>query len=159
MPSKNWKELSETRLKMKLLLMQFLDHCLKDEDYIIKEQHVLEKLCNIFFLDAKDKSVFYIGNQSILDIKQKLILKSLFLNEFFIADNNYSFNKVIVHGNEWLLATFETTVFAFFLALYNSYIFACVITVLISQLFFIAIKCNVKKNLSKKSLLDKRFLI
>jgi len=95
----------------------------------------------------------------ILNTKLKLIWKSLFLNEFFIADNNYSFNRVIVHGNEWLLATFETTIFVFFLALYNSYIFACIVTVLISQIFFIIIKCNVKRNLSKKSLLDKRFLM
>ncbi|EZA52526.1 Meckelin [Ooceraea biroi] len=133
-PSKSWRQLSETRSKVKLFLMQFLDHCSKDEDYIIKEQHILEKLCDIFVLDAKDKSVFYI-------------------------DNNYSFNRVIVYGNEWLLATFETTVFAFFLALYDSYIFACAMTVLISQLFLIIIRCNVKRNLSKKSLLDKRFFM
>lgn len=77
----------------------------------------------------------------------------------FIADNNYSFNKVILYGNEWLLATFEITVFAFFLAMYNSYSFACITTVLVSQLFLIAIKCNVKRNLCNKSLLDKRFLM
>ncbi|XP_071571713.1 meckelin [Temnothorax nylanderi] len=133
-PSRNWKQLFETRSKIKLFLMQFLDHCSDDEDYIIKEQHILEKLWDVFFVDATDKSVFYI-------------------------DNNYSFNKVVLHGNEWLLATFEITVFAFFLALYNSYIFACIATVIISQLFLIIIKCNVRRNLCNKSLLDKRFLM
>ncbi|KYQ46698.1 Meckelin [Trachymyrmex zeteki] len=131
---RNWKQLSETRSKIRLFLTQFLDHCLENEDYIIKEQHILEKLWDVLFVDAKDKSVFYI-------------------------DNNYSFNKVVLHGNEWLLATFEITVFAFFLALYNSYIFACIATVIISQLFLMIIKCNVKRNLCNKSLLDKRFLM
>lgn len=66
---------------------------------------------------------------------------------------------MLLYGNEWLLATFEITVFAFFLALYDTYIFACLTTVLISQLFLIIIRCNVKRNLCNKSLLDKRFLM
>lgn len=131
---RNWKQLFETRSKVRLFLMQFLDHSSENEDYIIKEQHILEKLWDIFFIDAKDKSVFYI-------------------------DNSYSFNKVVLHGNEWLLMTFEITVFAFFLTLYNSYTFACIATVIISQFFLIIIKCNVKRNVCNKSLLDKRFLM
>ncbi|XP_011879640.1 PREDICTED: meckelin isoform X2 [Vollenhovia emeryi] len=133
-PSRNWKQLFETKSKVKLFLMQFLDHCSENEDYIIKEQHIFEKLWDVFFVDAKDKSVFYI-------------------------DNNYSFNKVVLHGNEWLLATFEITIFVFFLALYNSYIFARIATVGISQLFLTIIRCNVMRNLCNKSLLDKRFLM
>ncbi|XP_020283819.1 meckelin isoform X2 [Pseudomyrmex gracilis] len=132
--SMNWEQLSETRSKMKLFLTQFLDHCSKNEDYIIKEQNLLEKLCDVFLVDARDKSIFYI-------------------------DNNYSFNRVVLYGNEWLLATFEITVFAFFLALFNSYSLACVATVLVSQLFVILITCNVKRNLCNKSLLDKRFFM
>ncbi|KAL0110854.1 hypothetical protein PUN28_014061 [Cardiocondyla obscurior] len=132
--SKNWKQLFETKAKIRLFLMQFLDHCSEHEDYIIKERHMLEKLWDVSFEDAKDKSVFYI-------------------------DNNYSFNKVLLHGNEWLLATFEITTFAFFLALHNSYIVASIATVIISQLFLMIIKCNVKTNLCDKSLLDKRFLM
>lgn len=64
--SRNWKQLSEIRSKMKLLLTQFLDHYSKNEDYIIKERHILEKLCDVLFIDAKDKSIFYIGNIIIL---------------------------------------------------------------------------------------------
>ncbi|XP_032685456.1 meckelin isoform X2 [Odontomachus brunneus] len=133
-PSKSWKQLNEIRSKVRIFLTQFLDHCSESEDYIIKEQHILEKLCDVFFQDAKDKSVFYI-------------------------DNNYSFNRVILYGNEWLLATFEITVFAFFLALYGTYVLACITTVLVSQLFLIIIRFNVKRNLCNKSLLDKRFLM
>ncbi|EFN60273.1 Meckelin, partial [Camponotus floridanus] len=55
-----WKQLSETRSKVRLFLMQFLDHYSENEDYIIKEQYILEKLCDILFVNAKDKSVFYI---------------------------------------------------------------------------------------------------
>ncbi|XP_014480007.1 PREDICTED: meckelin [Dinoponera quadriceps] len=133
-PSKSWKQLNEMRSKVRTFLIQFLDHCSESEDYIIKEQHVLEKLCDVLCQDAKDKSVFYI-------------------------DNNYSFSRVILYGNEWLLATFEITVFAFLLALYDTYVLACVTTVLLSQLFLIIIRCNVKRNLCNKSLLDKRFLM
>lgn len=139
--------------------MQFLDHYSQNEDYIIKEQHVLEKLCDILFVNAKDKSVFYIGKIKYQSLIIKKINKISIFIDNFITDNNYSFNKVILYGNEWLLATFEITVFAFFLAMYNSYIFACVMTVLISQLFLIAVRCNVKRNLCNKSLLDKRFLV
>jgi len=139
--------------------MQFLDHYSENEDYIIKEQHILEKLCDILFVNAKDKSVFYIGNIKYQFLIIKKINKMIILINNFITDNNYSFNKMILYGNEWLLATFEITVFAFFLAMYNSYIFACITTVLVSQLFLIAIRCNVKRNLCNKSLLDKRFLM
>lgn len=139
--------------------MQFLDHYSENEDYIIKEQHILEKLCDILFVNAKDKSVFYIGNIKCQFLIIKKINKMIILINNFITDNNYSFNKMILYGNEWLLATFEITVFAFFLAMYNSYIFACITTVLVSQLFLIAIRCNVKRNLCNKSLLDKRFLM
>lgn len=51
--------------------MQFLDHYSENEDYIIKEQHILEKICDILFVNAKDKSVFYIGNVNY----QSLIIK------------------------------------------------------------------------------------
>lgn len=139
--------------------MQFLDHYSENEDYIIKEQHILEKLCDILFVNAKDKSIFYIGNIKYQFLIIKKINKMIILINNFITDNNYSFNKMILYGNEWLLATFEITVFAFFLAMYNSYIFACITTVLVSQLFLIAIRCNVKRNLCNKSLLDKRFLM
>jgi len=55
-PSKSWKQLFETRSKVRIL---------ENEDYIIKEQHILEKLWDIFFVDAKDKSVFYIGTRKL----------------------------------------------------------------------------------------------
>lgn len=64
-PSRSWKQLFETRSKVRLFLMQFLDHCSENEDYIIKEQHILEKLWDVLFVDAKDKSVFYIGTTKL----------------------------------------------------------------------------------------------
>ncbi|XP_012233806.1 meckelin [Linepithema humile] len=137
--SKNLKQLFETKSKIRLFLMQFLDHCSESEDYVIKEQHILEKLCDIHFSDiknrsSKDKSIFYI-------------------------DNNYSFKRMVFYGNEWLLATFEITMFAFFLVIFNSCTFACTGTVIVSQLFLLIIRFLVKRNLCKKSLLDDRFLM
>jgi len=54
--------------------MRFLDHCSENEDYIIKEQHILEKLWDIFFVDAKDKSVFYIGTRKLQRFSMNKIL-------------------------------------------------------------------------------------
>jgi len=72
-PSRNWKQLFEIRSKIRLFLMQFLDHCLENEDYIIKEQHILEKLGDVLFINANDKSVFYIGTRKLQIFNQNLI--------------------------------------------------------------------------------------
>lgn len=49
---------------MKEYLCKYLDHCITNEDYAIKEQHFFEKLFNIAFSHNEEKSVFYIGNVS-----------------------------------------------------------------------------------------------
>lgn len=58
----NWEQNASTRFKLTEFLCKFVDHCFKDVDYVIKEQHFFEKLCNILFPHAEENSVFYIGN-------------------------------------------------------------------------------------------------
>ena len=41
--------------------MEFIDHCFKDLDYIVKDKLFLEKLCDIELPVPEGKSVFYRG--------------------------------------------------------------------------------------------------
>nr|KAF7419794.1 hypothetical protein H0235_010091 [Vespula pensylvanica] len=132
--SMDWNHICNTRVKLNQFLCEFLDHCFKDEDYIIKEQHLIEKLCDILYTNTNKTSVFYI-------------------------DNDYSFSQVILYGNEWLIGTFEITIFLFVLTLYDNYILAAAVTFILSQLIIVIIKYSGRKNLSSKTLLDERFLM
>ncbi|OAD59941.1 Meckelin, partial [Eufriesea mexicana] len=129
----NWEYIFNNQLKLKQFLCKFVDHCIRNEDYIIKEQHFFEKLFNIIFSQNTKKSIFYI-------------------------DTNYSFNQVLLYGNEWLIATFEISTFAFIIVLCNDCALAITFTVLVSMLLTIIFKQNGKKNLSNHALLDKIFL-
>ncbi|XP_035737901.1 meckelin-like isoform X1 [Vespa mandarinia] len=132
--SMDWNQICNTRVKLNQFLCEFLDHCFKNEDYIIKEQNLIEKLCDILYTNTNKTSVFYI-------------------------DNDYSFSQVILYGNEWLMGTFEITIFLFVLTLYDNYVLAAAITFILSQLFIVIIKYSGRKNLSSKTLLDERFLM
>ncbi|KAG7208561.1 hypothetical protein KM043_014777 [Ampulex compressa] len=133
-PETEWDQILDIRLKVKHFLSEFIDHCFKDEDYIIKEQHFLEKLFDITYINPKEKSIFYI-------------------------DNSYCFDKVTFYGNEWLLATFEITVFVFAIVVYKECTFACIIVIIMSKSVLLIAKCFNKWNFGNKSLLDKRFLM
>ncbi|XP_076670148.1 meckelin isoform X2 [Andrena cerasifolii] len=113
----NWEQNVSTRFKLTEFLCKFVDHCFKDVDYVIKEQHFFEKLYN-----------------------------------------NHSFNHVLFYGNEWLLATFEISVFTFMIVLYEDCTLATTCTILISTLLTMITKYTRKKNLSNNALLNKTFL-
>ncbi|CAD1470272.1 unnamed protein product, partial [Heterotrigona itama] len=128
----NWEYVFNSQLKIKEYLYKYIDHCITDEDYAIKEQHFFEKVFNIILSRNKEKSIFYI-------------------------DNNYSFNQTLLYGNEWLFATFEISIFTFIIVLCNDCTLAIIITVLISMLLTVIVKQNGKRNLNKHTLLDKLY--
>ncbi|XP_076632800.1 meckelin [Colletes latitarsis] len=130
----NWEQTFDRQFKLKEFLCKFVDHCFKDVDYIIKEQYFFEKLFNTLFLHKAEKSIFYI-------------------------DNNHSFDQVLFYGNEWLLATFEISIFTFMLVLYEDCILAVTVAVSISMLLIAIVKHNRKKNLDNNILLDKTFFM
>ncbi|XP_015600107.2 meckelin [Cephus cinctus] len=99
----------QIHLKLKKFLIGFLDHCYKDLDYVVKEKQLMEKVGDIELTDVTERSVFYI-------------------------DNKYSFDRVLFHGNECTLATFEITLFIFIEVFSESYILAMICTFSISQL-------------------------
>ncbi|XP_076648353.1 meckelin [Halictus rubicundus] len=134
MSTKKWELIFNAQIKLKQFLCKFVDHCFKDMDYIIKDQQFLEKLCNIMFSQIEEKSVFYI-------------------------DNNHSFDQVLLYGNEWLLATFELSIFAFMVAVSKDCVLAITVTMILSTLLLLIIKHNGKKNLYNNVLPDKTFLM
>ncbi|CAD6228160.1 GSCOCG00006382001-RA-CDS [Cotesia congregata] len=129
-----WNERCKTHLKLRKFLCGFLDHCYVNIDYIVKERCFLEKLCDIELVDTTDKTVFYI-------------------------DNNYSFDTIIFHGNEWALATFELSTFLFTLVLGHNYILSAIFTIFLSQLLALLAKFNQSESISRKTLIDERFLM
>ncbi|XP_076290323.1 meckelin isoform X2 [Lasioglossum baleicum] len=134
MSTKKWELIFNAQIKLKQFLCKFLDHCFKDTDYIIKEQQFLEKLCNIMFSEIEEKSVFYI-------------------------DNNHSFDQVLLYGNEWLIATFELSIFAFIIAVFKDCVLAITVTIAVSTSLLLIAKYNGKKNLYNNVLPNKTFLV
>ncbi|XP_068992594.1 meckelin [Neodiprion pinetum] len=124
----------QTYQKMKQFLTQFIDHCFKDLEYTVRDKQFLEKLLDIEFREGVEKSIFYV-------------------------DNNHSFDRAMFYGNEWMLVTFEITLFNFMEALFEDYTLAIIVTVFASQLLIICCKFNGKKNLAQKTLIDERFLL
>ncbi|XP_029041159.2 meckelin isoform X1 [Osmia bicornis bicornis] len=129
----NWEQTFNSQFKLKQFLYKFVDHCSK-EDYIIKEQHFFEKLLNILLPHTDEKSIFYI-------------------------DTKNSFDQVLLCGNEWLLATFEISIFTFIIVLCEDCTLAITITILISVLLISLAQHNNKRNLDNNMLLDKAFLM
>lgn len=74
------------------------------------------------------------------------------------ADNNYSFNQVLLYGNEWLFATFEISIFTLIIVLCNNSTLAIVVTILVSILLTLIMKQSGKKNISNHILLLEYFL-
>ncbi|XP_046748250.1 meckelin [Diprion similis] len=124
----------QTYQKMKQFLTQFIDHCFKDLEYTVRDKQFLEKLLDIEFNEGIDRSIFYV-------------------------DYNHSFDRIMFYGNEWMLVTFEITLFNFMEALFEDYTLAIIVTVFASQLLIICCKFNGKKNLAQKTLIDERFLL
>ncbi|XP_055377879.1 meckelin [Condylostylus longicornis] len=114
----------------------FIDHAIKDLDYILKEKNIIEKILDCEFDNylTENKGTFYI-------------------------DNNFSFSRVFLYGNEFQLFLFEIILIStIFLATGNILIaifIMCLVQKLIKKIF-----CSkMKSNLSAKTLIDRRFLL
>lgn len=115
----------------------FIDHALKDLDYIIKEQTIMEWMLDYEFdvNVSESKGTFYI-------------------------DNGHSFDRSILYGNENLIFQFELILFSLALIYSNGcFLLALVVTALFYKLLETVVKFTTKNNLAKKTLIDKRFLI
>ncbi|KAM7363172.1 meckelin isoform 2-T2 [Cochliomyia hominivorax] len=114
----------------------FIDHGIKDMDYIIKEKTIIERLLDCEFDNylTDNKGTFYI-------------------------DTCFSFTQMFLYGNELQLFVLE---FLLLLAVYliSSNLLAAVISVCIfNKIFQSFYRYAVKENISNKTLIDKRFLM
>ncbi|XP_062554627.1 meckelin isoform X2 [Armigeres subalbatus] len=114
----------------------FVDHALKDLDYIIQERSILESILNCEFQNyvTENKGVFYI-------------------------DNGHSFDQVLFYGNEWTFFQLELALFLLVVLLSNDYLLAIIVVGIVYKAFEIVMNYLLKNNLAKKTLIDKRFLI
>ncbi|CAO1407289.1 unnamed protein product [Diamesa serratosioi] len=114
----------------------FIDHALKDVDYVIKEKNLFEVMfdCELEASISDSKGVFYF-------------------------DNGHSFDKVLFYGNETTLFGFEFLLFIFILYLSGNYLVAILSIGIVFKIFSIVITHLAKNNLARKTMIDKRFLI
>ncbi|XP_035893004.1 meckelin [Anopheles stephensi] len=114
----------------------FVDHALKDLDYIIQERSILENILNCEFQSyiTDNKGVFYI-------------------------DNGHSFDQILFNGNESIFFQVELLLFCCVVLLTGNYLLAIVVIGIVYKCFEVVMNYVLKNNLAKKTLIDKRFLI
>ncbi|XP_073823646.1 meckelin [Musca autumnalis] len=114
----------------------FIDHGIKDMDYIIKEKTFLESLLNCEFDNylTDHKGTFYI-------------------------DKSLSFSQMFLYGNELQLFTVQFLLFLAIYLLFHSLMAAVIAIYLFNKIFQVLFVSSVKENISIKTLIDKRFLI
>ncbi|XP_053680358.1 meckelin [Anopheles nili] len=114
----------------------FVDHALKDLDYIIQERSILENILNCEFQSyvTENKGVFYI-------------------------DNGHSFDQILFYGNEGIFFQVELLLFCCVVLLTENYLLAIIVIGIAYKCFEVVMNYVLKNNLAKKTLIDKRFLI
>uniref|UniRef100_A0A182QLK9 Meckelin n=1 Tax=Anopheles farauti TaxID=69004 RepID=A0A182QLK9_9DIPT len=114
----------------------FVDHALKDLDYIIQERTILENILNCEFQNyiTENKGVFYI-------------------------DNGHSFDQILFNGNEGIFFQVELLLFCCVVLLTGNYLLAILLIGIVYKCFEVVMNYVLKNNLAKKTLIDKRFLI
>ena len=116
-------------------LTAFIDHSLRDLDYLVKDKLLLERIFDMEMAEAPvDKAVFY-------------------------NDDGRSFNSVLFYGNEWTLLLFDVLLFAIVDLIATDYVLAGFLTYLIDRLVTHLRDSFGRRNLARKTLVDERFLI
>ena len=117
-------------------LSAFIDHSLRDLDYLVRDKLLFEHILNMELKDLPppDKAIFY-------------------------NDNGGSFNSVLLYGHEWTLMPFDLLMFAFVDSLAQDFVLAGVVTYLVAKILIIFRKKFGRKKITIKTLVDERFLI
>ncbi|XP_022100949.1 meckelin-like isoform X1 [Acanthaster planci] len=119
---------------MNRFLCTFLDHGIRDIDYIVKDKLLLEQILDMEFYDPADKG-------------------------FFFNDGGHAFNNALFHGNESTLQLFELLLFCIVDLMFTNFVLAAIVTY-IGSLFLLKVRAaGGRANLAKKTLVDERFLI
>ncbi|KAK7114529.1 meckelin-like [Littorina saxatilis] len=115
-------------------LCSFIDHSLRDVDYVVKDKTLLESVMDTEFFDAADKGIFY-------------------------KDNGHSFDQVLFYGHEISLILFDTLLFCIVDLIGQNYLLDGIVVFLITSLVGMIRDTAGRKNLARKTLVDERFLI
>nr|XP_053641598.1 meckelin-like [Cherax quadricarinatus] len=119
---------------MKRFFGMFLQHALKDLDYIVKEKFFLESILDVEFQQADDRCVFF-------------------------RDNNHAFDRVLFYGHEISFILFEMLLFTFVDVVAYDFVLAALVTYIFSYLMKKVRNTGGRKNVVHKTLVDQRFLI
>ncbi|XP_001979408.3 meckelin [Drosophila erecta] len=114
----------------------FIDHAIKDMDYIIKEKSFVEQLlnCEIDNYITENRGTFYI-------------------------DDSFSFSRVLLLGNHLHIFVLELLLVLSIFLMSSSLLIAaagaCALNILLRRVF----RHWVRRNISRKTLIDERFLL
>jgi len=106
--NENWK--SEDACSI-FIPFTILFQAIRELDYEIKEKAFLEKLLDIELADTSEKAILY-------------------------ADDGSSFDRVLFHGMEFTLFSFDLALFCCTEMLFGDYLLAAIVTALVAKVFF-----------------------
>ncbi|XP_078397364.1 meckelin [Cetorhinus maximus] len=115
-------------------LGSFIDHAIRDMDYIVQDKLLLERLIGMELHEPIDKSIFY-------------------------NDENFTFTDVLYYGNESTLLIFDTLFFCVVDIAAQNFILAAFLTYVQQKVIHFIRLAVGRKNLAAKTLVDERFLL
>ena len=117
-------------------LSAFIDHALRDLDYLVRDKLLFERILNMELKDLPppEKAIFY-------------------------NDDGHSFNSILFYGHEWTLMLFDLLTFAAMDFIYPDYVLAGIMSYLLSKIVMLLRNKLGRSNLTRKTLVDERFLI
>ncbi|XP_014675060.1 PREDICTED: meckelin-like [Priapulus caudatus] len=121
-------------LTINKFLSGYIDHSLRDIDYVVKDKLLLENVLDVELYDTFDTGVFF-------------------------TDSGHSFDKVLLYGNELKLLVFDVMLFTIVDLAAHDFLLAGIICYFVTQGIVIFRNSGGKKNLARKTLVDERFLI
>ncbi|CAF1048612.1 unnamed protein product [Rotaria sordida] len=126
---------------LNIFLCGFIDHSLPSHEYVIRNRFFLEKILNYEFR-APPKSNFE-GQ----------------IDNLLFVDNEKNFTNIFFYGEESTLFIWNIITFLFIDILARNYVLAAIITYIVNSIFVGIRDSFGRKNLSKKTLIPKNFLI
>ncbi|XP_070575906.1 meckelin-like [Ptychodera flava] len=119
---------------MNKFLAAFLDHSLRDLDYVVKDKLLLERVLDMEFFEPTESSFFY-------------------------NDDGHSFDGSLFHGHESSLLIFDLLFFCIVDLIFQDFMLATVLTYMMIAVYTRIRDAWGRNNLAKKTLVDDRFLI
>ncbi|MEE6500410.1 hypothetical protein FKM82_003772 [Ascaphus truei] len=115
-------------------LSSFLEHVYKDMDYVVKDKLFLEHILDMEFQQPIEKSVLY-------------------------NDDRARFSRTLFYSNELVLLLFDTLLFCIIDLGTQNFVLATIITFIV-QKFVKVVRGQIgRKNLSKQTMVEEKFLI